>query len=106
MIPFLVIVIEQGETSFGASVPDLPGCVAVGKTLEEVRERIAVAIEFHTQRRAFLKSLRPRLVEIAEATAQRTGPIDEAELHAQIEAAREEPEMLEIHERAHGAVAH
>ena len=87
MSPY-VIVIEQGETSFGASVPDLPGCVAVGKTLEEVRERIAVAIEFHTQRRAFLKSLRPRLVEIAEATAQRTGPIDEAELHAQIEAAR------------------
>ena len=59
-----------------------------------------------TQRRAFLKTLRPRLVEIAEATAQRTGPIDEAELHAQIEAAREEPEMLEIHERARGAVAH
>ena len=47
MIPFLVIVIEQGETSFGASVPDMPGCVAVGKSIEEVRERIAVAIELH-----------------------------------------------------------
>ena len=46
MSPY-VIVIEQGETSFGASVPDLPGCVAVGKSIEEVRERIAVAIELH-----------------------------------------------------------
>lgn len=42
-----VIVIEQGETSFGASVPDLPGCVAVGKSLEEVRELIEAAIKLH-----------------------------------------------------------
>jgi len=33
-----MIVIEEGETSFGAYVPDLPGCVAVGKTAEEVKE--------------------------------------------------------------------
>ena len=46
MSPY-VIVIEQGETSFGASVPDLPGCVAVGKTLEEVLERIAGSIKLH-----------------------------------------------------------
>lgn len=32
------VVIEQGETSYGAYVPDLPGCVAVGETLDEVRE--------------------------------------------------------------------
>jgi hypothetical protein len=31
------IVIEKGATSYGAYVPDLPGCVAVGETLEEVR---------------------------------------------------------------------
>ena len=29
-----VVVVEQGETSFGAYVPDLPGCVAVGETGE------------------------------------------------------------------------
>ena len=46
MSPY-VIVIEQGETSFGASVPDLPGCVAVGKSLEEVLERIAGSIKLH-----------------------------------------------------------
>jgi predicted RNase H-like HicB family nuclease len=31
-----VVVIEQGDTSFGAYSPDLPGCVAVADTLEEV----------------------------------------------------------------------
>ncbi len=41
------IVIEQAETSFGAYVPDLPGCVAVGDSEEEVRELIRAAIEFH-----------------------------------------------------------
>ena len=46
MSPY-VIVIEQGETSFGASVPDLPGCVVVGKTIEEVLERIAGSIKLH-----------------------------------------------------------
>jgi len=41
------IVIEKGETSYGAYVPDLPGCVAVGDSEEEVRELIREAIEFH-----------------------------------------------------------
>lgn len=34
------IVIERGETSYGAYVPDLPGCVAVGKTVTEVKTLI------------------------------------------------------------------
>ena len=38
------IVIEKGEKSFGAYVPDLPGCVAIGKSEEEVRRLIAEAI--------------------------------------------------------------
>jgi len=41
------VVVEEGETSFGAHVPDLPGCVAVAKTREEVLELIREAIEFH-----------------------------------------------------------
>ena len=44
-----MVVIEQGETSFGASVPDLPGCIAVGETEEEVLELIQEAIEFHLE---------------------------------------------------------
>ncbi len=42
-----MVVIERGETSWGAHVPDLPGCVAVGETREEVRRLIREAIEFH-----------------------------------------------------------
>lgn len=42
-----MVVIERGETSWGAHVPDLPGCVAVGETREEALRLIRKAIEFH-----------------------------------------------------------
>jgi len=41
------VIVEAGETSFGAYVPDLPGCVAVADTREEVLRLIEEAIEFH-----------------------------------------------------------
>ncbi len=44
-----LVIIEEGLTSFGAYVPDLPGCVAVGATKEEVTKLIHEAIEFHIQ---------------------------------------------------------
>ncbi len=44
-----MIVIEEGETSFGAYVPDLPGCVAVGETEKEAKQLIEEAIEFHLE---------------------------------------------------------
>ena len=43
------IVIEQAETNFSAYVPDLPGCVATGSTLEEVEAEIREAIAFHLE---------------------------------------------------------
>jgi predicted RNase H-like HicB family nuclease len=43
------VVIEKGNTSYGAYVPDLPGCVAVGETLAEVQQMIVEAIEFHLE---------------------------------------------------------
>lgn len=43
------VVIEQGPTSFGAYFPDLPGCVAVAETREEVVTLIREAIEFHME---------------------------------------------------------
>ena len=43
------VIIEEGQNSFGAYVPDLPGCVAVGETREEVLELIKEAIEFHLE---------------------------------------------------------
>jgi predicted RNase H-like HicB family nuclease len=43
---FLVIV-EEGPTSFGAYVPDLPGCIAVGETRQEALALVREAIELH-----------------------------------------------------------
>lgn len=43
------VVIEKGENSYGAYVPDLPGCVAAGETREEVVKLIQEAIEFHIE---------------------------------------------------------
>lgn len=42
-----MVVIEEGASSFGAYVPDLPGCVAAGETKREVLRLIQEAIEFH-----------------------------------------------------------
>jgi len=43
------VVIEKGKTSYGAYVPDLPGCVAAAETREEVIRLIHEAIEFHIE---------------------------------------------------------
>ena len=43
------VVIERGETSWGAHVPDLPGCAAVGQTRDEVVALIQEAIELHIE---------------------------------------------------------
>ncbi len=44
-----LVVIEQGPTSYGAYVPDLPGCVAVGESRAEVEGLIREAIELHIE---------------------------------------------------------
>ena len=41
------IVIEKAQDNYSAYVPDLPGCVATGASLEEVETHIREAIEFH-----------------------------------------------------------
>ena len=43
------IVIEKAEGNYSAYVPDLPGCVAIGVTIEEVESQIREAIEFHLE---------------------------------------------------------
>jgi len=59
-----VIIIEKGDTSYGAYVPDLPGCVAVGETSEEARALIEEAILLH------LESLREAGEAIPEPLSQ------------------------------------
>lgn len=44
-----LVVIEEGSKSFGAYVPDLPGCIAAGESKDEVLTLIREAIEFHIE---------------------------------------------------------
>ena len=43
------VVIEKAERNYSAYVPDLPGCVSVGDTMEEAKAEIREAIEFHLE---------------------------------------------------------
>ncbi len=43
------VILEEGQSSYGAFVPDLPGCIAAGETKEEVLSLIKDAIEFHIE---------------------------------------------------------
>ena len=44
-----LVVLEQGPTSFGAYVPDLPGCVAAAESRDEALRLIREAIELHIE---------------------------------------------------------
>lgn len=44
-----MVVIEKGPTSYGAFVPDLPGCIVAGETEAEVMALIQEAIQFHLE---------------------------------------------------------
>jgi predicted RNase H-like HicB family nuclease len=68
-ISYLVIV-EKGDASFGAYVPDLPGCATVGETEEEAVRLIREAIALHL-----------------EALKEQGLPIPEPRSHAQLVAA-------------------
>ena len=41
------VVYERAPSNYAAYVPDLPGCVATGGTLDEVKQNIREAISFH-----------------------------------------------------------
>jgi predicted RNase H-like HicB family nuclease len=44
-----MVVIERGPSSWGAHVPDLPGCIAVGETRDEVVRLVREAISIHIE---------------------------------------------------------
>ena len=58
------IVIEKAESNYAAYVPDLPGCVATGQTIEETEREIQEAIEFH------LRGMREDGLSIPEPSIQ------------------------------------
>jgi predicted RNase H-like HicB family nuclease len=43
------VIYETGKRNWSAYVPDLPGCIATGKTLQELEQQIREAIEFHIE---------------------------------------------------------
>ena len=43
------VVFEKAENNWGAHVPDLPGCITTGKTLDETKRNIHEAIELHLE---------------------------------------------------------
>lgn len=57
------ILIEKATNNYSAYVPDLPGCVATGATLQEIEEQIKEAIAFH------LEGLREEGLPIPEPTS-------------------------------------
>src|SRR5471032_317598 len=61
-----LVVIEEGLTSFGAYVPDLPGCIAVADTREELIVLIQEAVEFHLEGMALDNQTIPRPTSSAE----------------------------------------
>jgi predicted RNase H-like HicB family nuclease len=44
-----LIVIEKAKNNYSAYSPDLPGCIATGKTLDEVRQNMYEAIKMHLE---------------------------------------------------------
>ena len=63
------MIVEKGEKNFSAYLPDLPGCIATGKTLEEVKQLMHEAVELHLRgmREDGLPIPEPSLVEFVEA---------------------------------------
>jgi predicted RNase H-like HicB family nuclease len=58
------VVIEKAEGNYSAYVPDLPGCVATGVTVEEVENEIREAITFH------IEGMREDGITVPEPTSQ------------------------------------
>ena len=61
-LQYLVRINKDPDSDWGASVPDLPGCVATGKTIDVVLRRIekAVALQLRGMREDGLKPPKPR----------------------------------------------
>lgn len=63
------MIVEKGERNYSAFFPDLPGCVATGQTLEELKQAMREALELHLRgvREDGLPIPEPSLVEYVEA---------------------------------------
>jgi predicted RNase H-like HicB family nuclease len=63
------MIVEKGERNYSAYFPDLPGCIATAKTLDELKQAMREALELHLRgmREDGLPIPEPSLVEYVEA---------------------------------------
>jgi predicted RNase H-like HicB family nuclease len=63
------MIIEKGERNYSAYFPDLPGCIATGHTIEELKQRMREALELHLRgmREDGLPIPEPSMVEYVDA---------------------------------------
>ena len=63
------MIIEKGDRNYSAYFPDLPGCIATGETLDEVKQLMREALELHLRgmREDGLPIPEPSLVDYVEA---------------------------------------
>ena len=59
-----VVVIEKGEQNYSAYLPDVPGCVSTGNTIDETLINIKEALDFHLEAMAEEKYLLPEIVSL------------------------------------------
>lgn len=45
-----IVMIRRTRTGYSVDIPDVPGCIAVGMTVEHARQQVAEALEFHFER--------------------------------------------------------
>ena len=72
-VRYLVRINKDRRSDWGASVPDLPGCVATGKTIDAALRRIQVAIALHLRgmRADGLRPPRPRQRSVVPGKSKR-----------------------------------
>ena len=63
------MIVEKGERNYSAYFPDLPGCIATAKTLDELKQAMREALELHLRgmREDGLPIPEPSLIEYVEA---------------------------------------
>ena len=63
------MIIEKGERNYSAYFPDLPGCIATGETLDELKQRMREALDLHLRgmREDGLTIPQPSMVDYVEA---------------------------------------
>lgn len=64
------VVFEKAESNWAAYVPDLPGCITTGRTLEETKRNIREAVELHLE----------AMTEVGEPIPKPTADVDFVEL--------------------------